>query len=31
MVKSDGAFMSCIHYKEESKIFPTKEELIKSL
>lgn len=31
MVKSDGTFISCTHYREESEIFKTKEELIKSL
>ena len=31
MVKSDGAFISCTHYREESEIFKTKEELLKSL
>lgn len=31
MVKSDGTFISCTHYKRENEIFKTKEELIKSL
>ena len=31
MVKSDGTFISCTHYREESEIFKTKEELLKSL
>lgn len=31
MVKSDGTFISCTHYKREYEIFKTKEELIKSL
>ena len=31
MVKSDGTFTSCTHYRKESEIFKTKEELIKSL
>lgn len=31
MVKSDGTFISCTHYKKESEIFKSKEELVKSL
>lgn len=31
MVKSDGTFISCTHYKQENEIFKTKEELLKSL
>lgn len=31
MVKSDGTFISCTHYRRESEIFKTKEELLKSL
>lgn len=31
MVKSDGTFISCTHYRSESEIFKTKEELLKSL
>ena len=31
MVRSDGTFISCTHYKGESEIFKTKEELLKSL
>ena len=31
MVNSDGTFISCPHYRRESEIFKTKEELIKSL
>lgn len=31
MVKSDGSFISCIHYKRENELFKTKEELLKSL
>lgn len=31
MVRSDGTFISCPHYRQESEIFKTKEELISSL
>lgn len=31
MVKSDGTFISCTHYRRENEIFKTKEELLKSL
>ncbi|MBR4983141.1 MAG: hypothetical protein IKY94_11350 [Lachnospiraceae bacterium] len=31
MVKNDGEFISCTHYKKEYNIFKTKEELLKSL
>lgn len=31
MVKSDGTFISCTHYRQENEIFKTKEELLKSL
>lgn len=31
MVKSDGTFISCPHYKVENEIFKTKEDLLKSL
>lgn len=31
MVRSDGTFISCTHYKQEREIFKTKEELLKSL
>ena len=31
MVKSDGTFVSCTHYRQENEIFKTKEELLKSL
>lgn len=31
MVRSDGTFISCTHYKGENEIFKTKEELLKSL
>ena len=31
MVRSDGTFISCTHYREENEIFKTKEELLKSL
>lgn len=31
MVKSDGTFISCTHYRQESEIFKTKEKLLKSL
>lgn len=31
MVRSDGTFISCTHYRGENEIFKTKEELLKSL
>lgn len=31
MVKSDGTFISCPHYRGENELFKTKEELLKSL
>ncbi len=31
MVRSDGTFISCTHYRRESEIFKTKEALLKSL
>ena len=31
MVRSDGTFISCTHYRQENEIFKTKEELLKSL
>jgi hypothetical protein len=31
MVRSDGTFISCTHYRQESEMFRTKEELLKSL
>ena len=31
MVKSDGTFISCTHYRRENEIFKTKEKLLKSL
>ena len=31
MVKSDGTFISCPHFKRENELFKTKEELLKSL
>lgn len=31
MIRSDGTFISCTHYKRENEIFKTKEELLKSL
>lgn len=31
MVKSDGTFISCTHYRRENEIFKTKEELLNSL
>ena len=31
MVRSDGTFISCVHYRKENEIFKTKEELINSL
>lgn len=31
MVRSDGTFISCTHYRRENEIFKTKEELLKSL
>lgn len=31
MVRSDGTFISCTHYRSENEIFKTKEELLKSL
>ena len=31
MVRSDGTFISCPHYREEDEIFKTKEELLNSL
>lgn len=31
MVRSDGTFISCTHYRKENEIFKTKEELLNSL
>ena len=31
MVRSDGTFISCTHYRVECEIFKAKEELLKSL
>lgn len=31
MVRSDGTFISCTHYRRENEIFKTKEELLNSL
>ena len=31
MVRNDGTFISCTHYKQEREVFKTKEELLKSL
>lgn len=31
MVNNDGTYISCCHYLNESEIFKTKEELLKSL
>ena len=31
MVKSDGTFISCTHYRRENEIFKTKEELLNLL
>jgi DNA (cytosine-5)-methyltransferase 1 len=31
MVRSDGTFISCTHYRRENEIFKTKKELLKSL
>ena len=31
MIRSDGTFISCTHYRRQNEIFKTKEELLKSL